>query len=184
MMNPSSGQALTGPHGLVFADEAAFRAWYEQALPRVYGYLLRRTGDSAWAEELTQQTFLAAVGTRAPFRGEAEPATWLIAIARHALADDLRRRDRRERGLFGIRIGSVMVEPGHDPLASQSDRVDVRAAVASLPALQRAAVILCYVDGLPVRAAAAVIHKSEKATESLLSRARANLRLALGEEEP
>ena len=44
----------------IVADQAAFRDWYEQALPRVYRYLLARSGgDADLAEELTQQTFVA-----------------------------------------------------------------------------------------------------------------------------
>jgi len=166
----------------LFADEATFRAWYEGALPRVYGYLLRRVGDSELAEELTQQAFVEAVRKRATFRGEAEPTTWVIAIARRKLADEFRRRDGRERGRFGLRVHELAVEPIDDTMAAVDSAGDIQLALRRLPALQRAAVVLCYIDGLSVREAGNHLGKSEGATESLLSRARAALRVSLSED--
>jgi len=166
----------------LFVDEATFRAWYEGALPRVYGYLLRRVGDSALAEELTQQAFVEAVRKRATFRGDAEPTTWVIAIARRKLIDEFRRRDRRERGRLGLRVREVAVEPIDDSMSAADSAQDIQLALRQLPALQRAAVMLCYVDGLSVREAGHHLGKSEGATESLLSRARAALRVSLSED--
>jgi len=58
----------------IVTDQAAFRAWYEQALPRVYRYLFSRCGhDRELAEELTEQTFVEAVRRRASFDGRSDP---------------------------------------------------------------------------------------------------------------
>jgi len=166
----------------LFVDEATFRAWYEEALPRVYGYILRRVGDSDLAEELTQQAFVEAVRKRATFRGEAEPTTWVIAIARRKLVDEFRRRDRRERGRLGLRVYEVPVEPIDDSMSAADSSRDIDLALRQLPPLQRAVVVLCYVDGLSVREAGNHLGKSVGATESLLSRARAALRVSLSED--
>jgi RNA polymerase sigma-70 factor (ECF subfamily) len=166
----------------LFVDEATFRAWYEGALPRVYGYLLHRVGDSELAEELTQQAFVEAVRKRATFRGESEPTTWVIAIARRKLIDEFRRRDRRERGRLGLRVHEVAVEPTDNSMSAADSARDIQLALRQLPVLQRAAVVLCYVDGLSVREAGNHLGKSEGATESLLSRARAALRVSLSED--
>ena len=56
-------------------------------------------------------------------------------------------------------------------------------ALRSLPTLQRAAIVLRYLDGLSVREVAAAIGKSESATESLLSRGREQFRRAFREGE-
>src|SRR6266487_1880385 len=86
-----SGHAVSS----IFATEAAFRAWYDLAMPRVYAYLFARVdADAALAEELTQQTFTEAVASKARFAGRSEPTTWVIAIARHRLADHYRRHYR------------------------------------------------------------------------------------------
>ena len=58
---------------------------YDDALPHVYGYLLARCGDTGLAEDLTAESFLAAVhAVRKP--GAPDPSIpWLIGVARHKL---------------------------------------------------------------------------------------------------
>jgi RNA polymerase sigma-70 factor (ECF subfamily) len=58
----------------------------------------------------------------------------------------------------------------------------VRAAIAALPARQRAAIVLCYYQELPQADAAATLGVSEGALESLLSRGRAALRKSMQHE--
>jgi len=72
---------------------------YDDALPHVYGYLLARCGDTGLAEDLTAESFLAAVhAVRKP--GAPDPSIpWLTGMARHKLADHWRRAGREQRGL-------------------------------------------------------------------------------------
>jgi RNA polymerase sigma-70 factor (ECF subfamily) len=158
----------------VFADEAAFRAWYEYALPRVHRYLFHRCGrDRALAEELTQETFVAAIRSSRRFSGRGDAVSWVIGIARHRLADHFRRLERQERGVVNLasrgQLEAVM------PWSGPRDD-ELAAALAALPAMQRAAVVLRYLDDLPVREVARLLGRSEKAVESLLSRGRDALR--------
>ncbi len=166
----------------VFASEAAFDAWYERTLPRVYGYVFSRCGrDPDLAEELTQQTFVEAIRSRSDFAGRADPVTWLTAIARHRLADHFRARDREERRRLRLVVRAV--DPGGERAWSRAgEREAIARALATLPALQRAALVFTVLDGLTVREAAKLLGKSEGATESLLTRARAGFRRAYGED--
>ena len=83
---------------LALADNRAFEAWHRRTLPRVYGYLLSRcAGDVALAEELTQQTYVAAIDRKARFDGRSDTVVWLCGIARHKLADHFRSIEREER---------------------------------------------------------------------------------------
>ena len=78
---------------------AAPLAVYDEALPHVYGYLLSRCGAAAVAEDLTAETFLAAVDA---VRGEHPPpigVPWLVGVARHKLADHWRGQARERRRL-------------------------------------------------------------------------------------
>lgn len=159
-----------------FASPDAFRRWYEHAVVRVFGYLYGRCGgDEALAEDLTQQTFIQAVERRGTFEGRSTDVTWLCSIARNKLTDHYRRIDREERR--HLRLVVREARP-HDDWATPDidDRADVLAALRSLPALQRAVVVLCYVDGLSVREAGRILKRSESATKSLLARARERLR--------
>ena len=72
-------------------------ALYDRALPQVYGYLAARVHDTAVAEDLTGETFLAAVQ-----RGEQDKVpdltiAWLVTVARNKLVDHWRRLAREER---------------------------------------------------------------------------------------
>ena len=163
----------------VLIDERAFRAWYDAAVPRVYGYLFQRCGrDSELAQELTQETFVAAVGARRGPTAE-DPVTWVIGIARHRLADHFKALERRDRGF--LRLASRLVEPKVTWIGETEPEGRLIAAMRRLPAAQRAAVTLRYVDDLPVREVAALLGKSEGAVESLLSRARETLRQVMGD---
>jgi RNA polymerase sigma-70 factor (ECF subfamily) len=161
----------------VFADDGAFRAWYEANLPVVYRYLFHRCGrNRETAEELTQQTFVQAVQSRRHFRG-GESTAWLIGIARHRLIDSFRAEGRRERGLMRL-----MAQPPRVAWIGSDEGGALAGALARLPAAQRAAVVLRYLDDLAVREVARLLGRSEGATESLLSRGRDALRRSYGED--
>src|SRR5262245_27259618 len=90
---PGAEQVLDTPLG-------AFTAFYEEALPRVYGYFLHRCGGSVQvSEDLTQETFLAAVAELKKGKRVRTPIAWIYGIARHKLLDHYRRQERSERGL-------------------------------------------------------------------------------------
>jgi RNA polymerase sigma-70 factor (ECF subfamily) len=148
---------------------------YDEALPRVYGYLLSRTGDRVLAEDLAADSFLAAA--EAVCRGTAPtPSTqWLIGVARHKLADHWRRQERAERGM---RLLQGAGEEPADPWDERLDALRARAVLASLGPQHRAALTLRYVDGLPVREVAEYLGRTAYATEALLARARAAFRAA------
>lgn len=164
-----------------FASESAFRQLYEDALPRVYGYLFRRCGaDSFLAEDLCQATFLEAVRHRNEFDGRSSVISWLTGIARHKLVDHFRAIEREERRRMRLVVREIAMD--HDAAAWQAAeaRDELVEALARLPSMQRAALVLHYADGLDVDRVAGLLGRSVHATESLLARARASLRQAYG----
>lgn len=169
-----------GEHSL--EDEGAFRAWYDATLPQVYGYLLARCGDTAVAEELTQRTYLAALGSRATFQGRSAETTWLSGIARHELLDQFRRQEREERRRLHL-VRRAQDADESVVWEASDDRERLTRALRSLPVSQRMAVVLHYLDDLPVEAVATSMGRNAGAVESLLSRGRANLRQQLGEDD-
>ncbi|HEY3832159.1 MAG TPA: sigma-70 family RNA polymerase sigma factor [Acidimicrobiia bacterium] len=163
------------------ADVDRFVAAYRTTLPEVFGYLARATaGDRALAEDLTSETYTAALS--AWRRGQADALTvpWLIGVARHKLVDRFRRADREQRKL------AMVHALGADDIDDSGDAVDrelLFGAIRRLPPLQRAAVALRYVDDLPVREVAHLLDRSVAATDSLLRRARTALRALIEEAE-
>jgi len=166
----------------VFANETAFRTWYERSLPTVYRYLFHRCGrNPSLAEELTQQAFVEAVRGRRRFRGQADATTWVIGIARHKLVDHFRRVERDARRLAALSVTGL--DTGRAESSPPIPPDDVDDALAVLPALQRAVLVLHYMDRMSVRDVAREIGKSEAATASLLARARDAFRQAYPEAE-
>jgi RNA polymerase sigma-70 factor (ECF subfamily) len=155
-------------------------AIYPEALPRVYGYLLPRCGSASVAEDLTSETFLAAV--RASHQGSLTEVNiaWLIGVARHKLVDHWRGLEREQRSLAATEAAEPAVD---DPWDEVVDTEAAFAALAHLPVPQRAALTLRYLDGLPVALVAEHLGRSVHATETLLVRSRAALRRQYGEKD-
>jgi RNA polymerase sigma-70 factor (ECF subfamily) len=156
------------------SEPAAFARFYDDALPRIYGYFLHRcAGGSPVAEDLTQETFIAALAELRKGRRVEAPLPWLYGIARHKLLDHYRREARR---------GTVdaLEEPAFDSLGE--DRERVLGALRAVPPLQRAALVLRHMEGLSVPELAQVLGRSVEAAESLLSRGRVGFKRAYLEE--
>ena len=166
---------------VALADDAAFERWYRATLPRVYSYLMSRVGgDIELAEDLTQQTFIAAIDRRARFDGRSDSVTWLCAIARHKLADHFRSMERHNQRRIRMEIRQLEVESAiRQPVPSDvAERELIARSLADLPPGQRAVLIFVALDGLSVAEAGRLLGRSPGATQSLLHRARAAFRLA------
>lgn len=171
--------ASGGDLAALVRDEGRFREWYDATLPRVYRYVLARCpGDEALAEEITQQTFVAAIRNRHRFNGRADVITWLCAIGRNRLVDHYRRHGREAQRQE--RLVAEQIHATEAPWRASETRNAVTTAVAQLPPDQRLALLFRYLDGMSVREVSAALGRSEKATESLLSRARDGFRRAYG----
>ena len=176
---PDDDEGVTHPQ--VRPDPAfGLLTLYDNALPHVYGYLLARCGDVGLAEDITAESFLAAVhAARKP--GAPDPSIpWLIGVARHKLADHWRRVAREQRGL---RLLDHEPTPLDDPWETVVDRIRARDVLDRLGAHHRAALTLRYLDGLPVPEVARHLDRTLHATEALLVRARAAFRQIYEAEE-
>ena len=153
--------------------EDSLLAIYDEALPRVFGYLLSRSGDRATAEDLTSETMFAALRAT-----QADPTLtisidWLVGIARHKMVDHWRRQERIAR-----RQRQLTEHHDHweDPWDAQLDAWRVRDVLRELAPHHQAALSLRYLDGLPVKEVAELLGRSRTATETLLVRAKAAFR--------
>jgi len=163
----SPGSRAVGP-----PPDPGLLSLYDHALPEVYGYLLARCGQRALAEDLTAETFLAAVRAEAD-GGAPTTVPWLIGTARHKLVDHWRRREREERGLRLVDGGN---QPTEDPWDAQLDALRAQQVLDHLSPGHRAALTLRYLDDLPVPQVAALLGRTLHATEALLVRARTAFR--------
>jgi RNA polymerase sigma-70 factor (ECF subfamily) len=148
-------------------------AIYRAALPQVYGYLLPRCGSVSVAEDLTSETFLAAVDSSRRGNLTQVSTAWLVGVARHKLVDHWRRLEREQRSLAAAAPTVAVID---DPWDDWIDTEAAYAAMAHLPVSQRAALTLKYLDGLPVAEIAEHLGRTVHGTETLLARSRAALR--------
>lgn len=170
-------------------DRLAFDQLALRHLPRLHAVALRITGRAAEAEEVAQEAMLRAWREAARFDPDrAQVGTWLYRIAAN-LAIDRTRRPEARLGATPLEEAPDPADPAPDPeeaLATRQRDARLAAALAELPARQRAALALSYDQGLSGAAAAAALDVSPRALEGLLRRARqflsARLRGIAGEE--
>lgn len=148
-------------------------ALYDELLPVVYGFCRARLPIHD-AEDVTAEVFSAAAERLASDPDADLRRAWFITAARNRIIDRWRREqrwDHRLRSVGSDLTGRTAAEPlPTDPVLEQLDR---------LSTAQRAAAVLHWMDGYPVREVAEILGRSEHAVESLLARARRRLTVLL-----
>jgi RNA polymerase sigma-70 factor (ECF subfamily) len=164
-------------------DRDAFAALVARHLPRVGAIAVRMLVGAAEAEDVGQEAFLRC-WQKAPGwepseggPGTARFTTWLHRIVINLCID-------RRRRAAPLALDEVPDRPDESPdaldeLESKESVRRVRAAIGELPERQRAALVLCYYEGMSNGEAAEMLEMSVGAVESLLVRARRNLRKTL-----
>jgi len=175
-----TAQTQSPPDELRLARQAigsaeAFAELYRRHVTRVYRYHMAHTGNIKDAEDLTSQTFMAALEGIRSYRGEAPFAAWLMGIA------------SRKRALFfrGIRP-EVQIEaadhipsPGLTPDQEAGQRLQLDSVSHALKQIspdRAEAIILTAFGGLKYAEAAQLMRKSEAAVKMLVSRGLQDLR--------
>ena len=150
------------------ANDAAFEAWYRRTVPTVYSYLLARCRSAELAEELTQETYAAAIARRHSYDGRSEATTWLCGIARHKLADHFRATERGDRRRIRLEVREIELTARSSERSGYDEHLSIVEAFESLPPLQRAVLNFVALDGLSVADAGRLVGKSHAAAQSLL----------------
>jgi RNA polymerase sigma-70 factor (ECF subfamily) len=162
-------------------DDSAFERLFSRHAERIFRFASRMCRHAQDAEDILQDTFLAAYRHLDTFRGKARFTTWLYAIAANSC-----RRTRRHAG-----AAATIDEPdrsnGHVPVDDWTRRPDVQAmrndtrraiedAVAALPKDQRLVLVLRDMEGLSADEVGRITGASVPAVKSRLHRARMAVR--------
>lgn len=165
---------------------SAFNALVEIYQAQVYNLCLRMLASAEAAEDAAQETFLSAYRNIGRYRGPVFRA-WLLRIAVNACTDELRRRRRRPQisldavspeGSAALELPDTSDLPEERALRSETLR-NLQAALMRLPIDQRAAVVLCDVQGLSYEEISASLGVSLGTVKSRISRGRNRLRRLL-----
>lgn len=165
-------------------DEHSFDVFFNTYFPRIYRFALPRLDhDYNLAEDTAQIVLCQAISKLSTYRGEAPLFSWLCTFCRYEISKQRKARGRaqgetaltEDDPLVRSALESLLSTTGNDPdvAAYQAELSQlVKVALDHLPALYADALECKYVHGHSVRDIAGSIGRSEKATESIISRAR------------
>jgi RNA polymerase sigma-70 factor, ECF subfamily len=160
---------------LSHTDAEAFAELYQRHVTRVYRYHMAHVGNVKDAEDLTSQTFMAALENIRSFRRTGSFAAWIFGIAANKKAMFF-------RGLRPeVQLDEALYIPnpqlGTDHLASQRLKLEsITHALKQLSADRADAIILIFFGGLSPMEAAQVMRKTEASVKMLVSRGLQDLR--------
>lgn len=170
-------------------SEEALEQLYNRYSSRVYNTLLSYTKNAEDAEELLQDVFVTIFNTASNFQFNSSISTWIYRITVNKSLDFLRKKKSQKR--FGIFTSLYIkdsaeikyespdfVHPGVK-MENQEDAKHLFRAIDQLSENQKTVFILTQIEGLPQQEVAEIMNQTRKAVESLLARAKANLRQEL-----
>ena len=140
------------------------------------------------ADDLAQEVFMQVYESMHHFREDAELSTWMYRIAVNKALDFLRRRKRKKRFVWLVSLGgehgedAEVPDSGNDPhreLEAKELKQILHSALERLPESQKTAIILSEYEHFQNRDIASIMDVSVASVESLLHRARRNLRSEL-----
>jgi len=153
-------------------DPTAFDVLYHRYRQRIYAYLRARTSDAEDAADLTQHVFLQALDALPRYRVRRVPfAAWLFRIARNAATDfHRRRRTTVTWDLLPEALQPLTDDDAEAGVLRQEDMARLRALLRTLDQETRDVLMLRFTGHLTIAEIAAVIGKSEAATQKKLFR--------------
>lgn len=167
-------------------DPAAYRAFILEHQDRVFNLVLNKVQQWEDAEEITQDVFIDVFRKPEAFRGEAAVSTWLFRIAVNKCIDHLRRKNSRGRNLFTRLFSSLpekqesadFIHPGVLS-ENQEQAAFLFKALKQLPEKQHTAWVLSEMDSRTNKEISEIMDLTVSSVESLLFRARQNIRRIL-----
>lgn len=174
--------------GLVNGDESAFKTVVNTYKNMVYNTVLGFVQHTADAEDVTQEVFIKVYENIGRFKQQAKLSTWLYRISVTQAMDHIRRRNRKKRGGLLLSLFGNNNEPIYEPAdfihpgiqaENKEQSVILFKAINELPENQRTAFLLQKTQDCSQQRIAEIMQLSEGAVESLLSRAKVNLKRTL-----
>lgn len=174
-------------------DEAAFKYLVDTYQDKVYNTALGIVQNAEDAEDVAQEVFIQVYRSIHSFKGEAKLSTWLYRIATTRALDLLRNRKSKKRAgtiqrLFGDGNEPIFEIPDfHHPgvaLDRKENAAKLFRAISQLPENQKIAFTLHKLEDLSYQEVSEVMSTSVPAVESLLHRAKQNLKKILEKGKP
>jgi RNA polymerase sigma-70 factor (ECF subfamily) len=162
------------------ASDQELEGWFRLFYPRVYSYVLARTGDQDVAQDLTAEAFARAWESWGQLEHQEARASWLWAIARNLVASHFRQSYRRAKG--EDRLGTILEPPMDDPeeaVLASDDKRSLQEALAGLSEREQEVLRLRFEADLDSRQVGDLLGLSDVHVRVILHRALGKLRRAM-----
>ena len=160
-------------------DHDAFRKLYEANVDRIYRLTFRMAGDDDLARDYTQEAFVRAYQKLDQFRGESTFSTWLHSIAVSVTLNGLRKVQRHRKREQTLDEAPQLI--ARERTAEPDLKQRLQEAVESLPELYKTVFLMHDLEGYSHGEIAKALDVAEGTSKARLSRARAKLRVMLGD---
>jgi RNA polymerase sigma factor (sigma-70 family) len=163
-------------------NETQFNVIYNEYAKLVYNLSLHYLHNTEDAQEATQDVFVKIYNKIEGFNNKSSLKTWIYRITINHSLDVIKSKNRKLRVLFSREYeDNDKIDFDHPGIKIESKEVveKIMKEINSLPENQKTALILKGIEGLSQKEIASILKIKEKALESLLSRARANLKKRL-----
>jgi RNA polymerase sigma-70 factor (ECF subfamily) len=181
---PTDGQERDIVQRARSGDQQALAELYDLYFPRIYRYMLARTGNPAEAEDVTEEVFIRVLGAIGGFQWRQAPfAAWLFRIARNQFVSYARKNGARRQD---TPLAAGVPDRAPDPLIRVEDRLffeQILDVARALPQAQREVLWLRFAVGLSVSDTARALGKREGNVKVLQHKAIARLQKLLAQSE-
>ncbi len=161
-------------------DDKAFKKLYDTFSVKVYNTAISYTQNALDAEEITQDVFTKIYRSAGTFKGDSAVSTWIYRITVNTSLTFIKRKKRFV--FFQLSKTKSKTSDFYHPgvlLEKKEEAKMLFKVIDTLSDNQKTAFILSFVEGLPRQEVADIMGLSLKAVESLLMRAKRNLRQKL-----
>lgn len=171
-------------------QELAFKILVETYQKRVFNTVLAIVQNFEEAEDVAQEVFIEVYQSVHKFRGDSKLSTWLYRIATTKALEEIRKKKAQKRFAFFTNLFNDNNEILHEPvefehpgivLENKEKAIQLFKAINQLPENQKVAYTLYNIEGLNYQEIMEVMQLTLSSVESLLFRAKTNLRKSLAD---
>lgn len=163
-------------------DTVAFGVLYERHLDAIFRYVYFRVGNSADAEDLTEDVFVSAWENLSTFKPEGPKSfiSWLYRIAHNRVIDHYRKRQPQSWSSEQLALEESRLPGVEEAAHLNHDTTRLAKAISQLEETEQEVIILRFIEGLSHTEVSKIIEKSEGASRVIQHRALTNLKALLG----
>jgi len=165
----------------VQGDQQAFYVLYRRYVKTVYNRV-RYVVPETDVEDVTQEIFIAVVGSLPSFRGDALFSTWLRTLTKNKIAEYYRKQSRKKETMQ-VDLEHAEKKSDQSSTSKMEDRITLRIALNKITENYREVILLRFSEEMRFKEIADHLNQNPEATKSLFRRAMSALQSALQEVE-